>query len=139
MPKAKGRRKGSRNKGYFYPAGRGWCFKAGTKFVPLVYDNGDRMRDRSTPIDDVKAAYKKAQAAEPVSATNSAAPDIESTPLGRAALFRYGTDMGYKLTDKQFRARMRRADEDIRPNLDFVSAAPRYPATSKPRVAATSS
>lgn len=55
-----GRRKNSRNKGYFYRKGRGWYAKPdGKNFVPLEYPNGDRMRDRDTPESDVKEAYHR--------------------------------------------------------------------------------
>lgn len=45
MAKGKGRPSGSRNRGYFYRAGRGWYAKLDGKFVPLEYPNGDRRRD----------------------------------------------------------------------------------------------
>lgn len=45
MAKVKGHRTGrsigSRNRGYFFCDGRGWCTKIGGKFVPLEYDPGD--------------------------------------------------------------------------------------------------
>lgn len=63
MAKVKGRRvgrsTGSRNRGYFFREGRGWYTKIGRKFVPLEYENGDRMRSKNTPIADVKAAYHR--------------------------------------------------------------------------------
>ncbi len=42
----KGRRQGSRNKGYFFRAGRGWfCKDASGSFVALVNEAGERLRD----------------------------------------------------------------------------------------------
>ncbi len=40
-----GRKRGSRNKGYFFRGGRGWCVKdARGKFVPLTDNQGERLR-----------------------------------------------------------------------------------------------
>jgi hypothetical protein len=55
--KRKGRRKGSRNRGYFFVKDRGWVANINRRRVPLEYENGDRMRDESTRPADVKAAY----------------------------------------------------------------------------------
>lgn len=63
--KGKGRRKGSRNKGYFYRKGRGWYVKAGSQFIALTGENGERLRDRDTPEADVKAAYARYQLDKP--------------------------------------------------------------------------
>jgi Raf kinase inhibitor-like YbhB/YbcL family protein len=42
-----GRRKGSRNTGYFYRDGRGWFVKDATgKFVALLDESGERLRDK---------------------------------------------------------------------------------------------
>jgi integrase len=57
MAKGRGRRAGSRNRGFFFREGRGWQAKLNGKFVPLEYANGDRMRSKNTPLSDVKAAY----------------------------------------------------------------------------------
>lgn len=44
----RGRRKGSRSKGYFYRTGRGWFTKNGAgAFVPLLSEAGDRLREDS--------------------------------------------------------------------------------------------
>lgn len=76
MAKGKGRRKGSRNRGYFYRSGRGWYTKDDDgQFVPLEYPNGDRMRDRNTPIADVKAAYLRVLMGESTS-SNAGDPSI---------------------------------------------------------------
>jgi integrase len=55
-----GRRTGSRNRGYFYRAGRGWFAKHDGQFLALEFQNGDRMRDREVPIAELKAAYQRA-------------------------------------------------------------------------------
>jgi hypothetical protein len=69
MAKRKGRRAGSRNRGYFYRTGRGWFAKIAVhdkdgdvkeKFVALEFENGDRMRDRYTPAAELKAAADRA-------------------------------------------------------------------------------
>src|SRR4051812_37822732 len=57
--KGRGRRKGSRNKGYFYRKGRGWYAKAGSQFYPLTNEQGERLKDRLTPETEVKAAYSR--------------------------------------------------------------------------------
>lgn len=59
MAKGKGRRTGTRNRGYFFRVGRGWCTKIGGQFLPLEYENGDRMRSQNTPLSEVKAAYHR--------------------------------------------------------------------------------
>lgn len=63
MAKGKGRRKGSRNRGYFFKKGRGWVANIKGRQVPLEYENGDRMRDQNTPQADVKLAYHRMMAA----------------------------------------------------------------------------
>src|SRR5437870_193090 len=60
-----GRRTGSRNRGYFYRAGRGWFAKHGGQFLALEYANGDRMRDRQVPLAELKAACQRAIVREP--------------------------------------------------------------------------
>ncbi|BBO35526.1 tyrosine-type recombinase/integrase [Lacipirellula parvula] len=55
-----GRRKGTHNNGYFYRTGRGWHAVVDGKFVPLEYENGDRMRDRKASTAELKAAHKRA-------------------------------------------------------------------------------
>jgi hypothetical protein len=61
MPKLKGRgrRKGSRNKGYFFREGRGWFTKDGGTFVHLTDENGNRLKNRRTDDAVVKAAYHR--------------------------------------------------------------------------------
>ena len=62
MATGRGRRAGTRNRGYFFRKGRGWFTKIGNQFVPLEYENGDRMRSQNTPIAEVKAAYHRKMA-----------------------------------------------------------------------------
>jgi hypothetical protein len=47
---AKGRRKGSRNRGYYFRTGRGSFAKINGSYVPLEYENGDPMLDRARPV-----------------------------------------------------------------------------------------
>lgn len=61
-----GRRKGGRNKGYYYRKDRGWYTSDG---IPLEYPDGRRMRKKSIPQADLKAAYSRAT-------KRSAAPSI---------------------------------------------------------------
>jgi integrase len=81
MAKGKGRPSGSRNRGYFYRAGRGWFTKLDDKFVPLEYPNGDRMRDKAAPVAEVRAAYLRllsGQIAE-TTARPASAPAVPTT------------------------------------------------------------
>ena len=55
-----GRRKGSRNRGFFYRAGRGWYANHDGQFVALTYPDGRRMQDRQIPKADIKAARQRA-------------------------------------------------------------------------------
>jgi hypothetical protein len=61
MPKkSKGRRKGSRNKGYFYRTSHTvWVAQEGKRFIPLTDKNGVRLRDASIPEAVVKEAYAR--------------------------------------------------------------------------------
>jgi integrase len=55
----RGRRRGSRNKGYFYRDGRGWFTKVGATFIPLTNEAGDRLKDKDTPVAVVAEAYAR--------------------------------------------------------------------------------
>lgn len=55
-----GRRRGSRNKGFYYVKNRGWATEIEGRRVFLLNENGDRMREKNTPTADVKAAYLRA-------------------------------------------------------------------------------
>lgn len=59
-----GRKRGSRNKGYFYRTGRGWYTKEGGRFTPLTDENGNRLKDPDTKESVVKKAYARFLAAE---------------------------------------------------------------------------
>jgi hypothetical protein len=56
MAKGKERRRGSRNREYYFRNDRGRFAKVNGRYVPLEHDNGDRMRDKSAPQVDVKEA-----------------------------------------------------------------------------------
>ena len=74
MPaKRKGRRRGSRNKGYFWRAARSiWCANDGGRFVPLTDENGERLRDRNCPPAVLKAAYARFELSRPKAGSSSA-------------------------------------------------------------------
>ena len=57
--KVQGRKKGSRNKGYFYYAGRGWFVLNEGKKVPLCYDDGERIRNKDESPKVVDEAYHR--------------------------------------------------------------------------------
>jgi len=67
-----GRQPDSRNRGFFFRAGRGWFTKIDGSFVALTDPEGERLRSKSTPIAEVKAAYARIIAA-PVESVNSTA------------------------------------------------------------------
>lgn len=54
-----GRRKGSRNKGYFYRKGRGWSAKDGEKFIALKSETGEPLKDRNTPDSHIREAFDR--------------------------------------------------------------------------------
>jgi integrase len=59
MPrKSKGRKRGSRNKGFFYRRSHSvWCANVGGKFVPLTDERGMRLKAADCPLLVVKDAY----------------------------------------------------------------------------------
>ena len=59
MAKKKGRRKRSRNKGYFFRTGRGWFTKDAGKFIPLEDEQGNRLRERDIDEEIVKDAVAR--------------------------------------------------------------------------------
>jgi hypothetical protein len=81
---AKGRRKGSRNRGYYFRAGRGWLAKINGRYVALEHENGDRMLDRETLVADIKAAHVRLIAA-PVEAVQ-AVESVESVTVEEVCL-----------------------------------------------------
>lgn len=58
MAKKAGRKKGSRTKGYHFRKGRGWYALDGSQRVPLVYPNGEHIRDRDADPDAIKEAFE---------------------------------------------------------------------------------
>jgi len=59
-PNRAGRKKGSRNKGFFYRDGRGWFTKDKRgAFVPLADENGQRLRDEQADAKAAKLAYAR--------------------------------------------------------------------------------
>ena len=54
-----GRKKGSRNRGYFFRTGRGWCASEGSRAVPLCYEDGTRIREKNAPAALVQEAYAR--------------------------------------------------------------------------------
>jgi integrase len=63
MPKKKrGRKKGGRNRGYFFRPKRGWFARNGdAKFVPLCYDDGQRIRNPDESPAVLREAYQRWQ------------------------------------------------------------------------------
>ena len=59
MAKRLGRSKGSRNRGYFFRAERGWYTKLHGKFVPLTDDAGERLRSKETDSQVLLEAYAR--------------------------------------------------------------------------------
>lgn len=56
-----GRKRGSRNRGYFYRKGRGWCATGG---MLLRHENGEPIREQRTPQPVLHAAYMRSLAAK---------------------------------------------------------------------------
>jgi hypothetical protein len=67
MAKGIGRRKGSRNKGFFYRSGRGWFTKDAGKFVPLTDEPGERLREEDISPKIIQNAYARHLLAVPAS------------------------------------------------------------------------
>ena len=83
----KGRKRGSRNRGYFFRASHKlWCANAGGKFVPLLDEHGERLRDQHAPVAAVKAAYARFLLTVPKAAAGAGVPLWELT---RAYLERF--------------------------------------------------
>lgn len=74
MAKGAGRRKGSRNKGFYFRTGRGWYVLSGGKYVPLKDENGDQIRLKDT----AQRVLKEAAAREPE-------PEPEEIPTEESA------------------------------------------------------
>jgi hypothetical protein len=86
MAKAKGRRTGSKYRGYFYWDGRGWFTKFAGRFVALEFENGDRMGDRNTSVAELKAAVQRATdaASKPVTADDGPGTQADASTEVRA-------------------------------------------------------
>ena len=54
-----GRKKGSRNLGFFFRRGRGWCATEGKRSVPLRDGDGQPLRDENLPTKVVSEAYAR--------------------------------------------------------------------------------
>jgi integrase len=68
-----GRKRGSRNVGYFFRKGRGWVTKTGTTCILLTDQNGQPLRDRNSPPEKVRDAYKRV--------ANRPAPPVETVTV----------------------------------------------------------
>src|SRR6185295_11745046 len=75
MTKRIGRRKGSRNKGYFFRTGRGWFTKEAGQFVPLTDEAGRRLTEPTAA--GIKEAYARHVLARGKSPQGED-PDVES-------------------------------------------------------------
>ena len=95
MPKL-GRRKGRRNKGYFYRRGRGWGTSINQRFIPLTHPDGSFIRERNTHDAVLREAYdrwKLARAeAEQQAKTELDAPDVTITDVCNFYLLYAQTD-----------------------------------------------
>jgi len=84
MGKSKrGRKRGTRTKGYHYRKGRGWYALDGTRRVPLTYLNGEHIRDKNTDPAEVKQAYRRYETAR--AAAEAAARAAETAETAPAA------------------------------------------------------
>lgn len=55
----KGRRPGTRNKGYFFRRGRGWCASEGNRAIPLLGEDGQPIREANAPAEVVREAFAR--------------------------------------------------------------------------------
>ncbi|MAT70083.1 MAG: hypothetical protein CMJ58_11245 [Planctomycetaceae bacterium] len=75
-----GRKKGSRNLGFFYRRGRGWCATEGKRSAPLRDADGQPLREKNIPTKVVSEAYarylheKSQKTAQPQSKSESSPP-----------------------------------------------------------------
>lgn len=75
MAKGLGRRKGSRNRGYFYRAGRGWYTKSQGQFIALTDETGERLREQSTDPHILRESYARHLLAQPVETESEKVPE----------------------------------------------------------------
>ena len=79
--KKMGRKRGSRNKGFFFRAGRGWYAKdAENKNIPLLGPDGQQIKSRSADSETVKAAFDRWQTATEAKRKAAALADARSPP-----------------------------------------------------------
>jgi integrase len=55
----KGRRAGTRNKGYFFRKGRGWCASEGNRAIPLLRIDGSPIREPNAPTEEIREAFAR--------------------------------------------------------------------------------
>ena len=86
MAKAGGRRKGSRNKGYYFRSGRGWYVFSNGKYVPLLDENGLQVRDKDTSqkvLRELSQGHETADATETADTyTEEKLPEIANPGVG---------------------------------------------------------
>lgn len=54
-----GRKKGARNRGYFFRKGRGWYASQGHNMAPLRYDDGEHIKDPKADERDLREAFAR--------------------------------------------------------------------------------
>jgi site-specific recombinase XerD len=57
--KAGGRKKGSRNRGYFYRSGRGWYVGIGSQMKRLLFEDGAPIKEKDADERDLKEAHAR--------------------------------------------------------------------------------
>ncbi|MCH7728442.1 MAG: hypothetical protein IH991_18480 [Planctomycetes bacterium] len=57
--KSGGRKKGTRNKGYFYRTSRGWYTTEGKRMIALRHEDGEPIKDENAAERDLKEAYAR--------------------------------------------------------------------------------
>ena len=102
----KGRRQGSRNKGYFFRSGRGWFTKNGTHFIPLTNAAGERLRNRSDgELADLAYSHFKVAAKQNPTAPLSQSDNITVLEVCQAYLSKVIEEKGKNRT-YELRARI---------------------------------
>lgn len=80
--KKAGRKKGGRNKGYFFRTGRGWYVVKDRQFVPLTDENGERLRDKETDTEVLREAHARLVLDRPAERHDALLPDIADAQVG---------------------------------------------------------
>lgn len=114
----RGRRKGSRNKGYFYRKGRGWFAKEGSQFTPLTYEQGNRLRDESAPEAEIRAAHARWLLMK----RDSTAAGTKQVPVGSATVLEICT--AYLAKAKEERGKNRTFQDRAETLFDFCFGLP---------------